>query len=289
MLVVRNLEKTYRGGVHALRGLDLTVAPGMFGLLGPNGAGKSSFMRTLAGLQLPDSGSIHFAGQDVLADPFALRRSLGYLPQSFGAYPYIGCRALLRHMAVLKGLPDDAVTARQIDYLIEMTNLAAHAGRAVNTFSGGMRQRFGIAQALLGDPKLLILDEPTAGLDPEERLRLYNLLSQLSVDRVVLLSTHIVDDVEQLCSEVAIISGGRIVARGATDALVGELQGQIWEGPCTVAAESDPVLLNTAYRRGKPVHRYSCAVSPGAEFRPVQPTLEDRYFQELRRTAASPC
>lgn len=289
MLEVRNLEKTYRGGVHALRGLDLTVAPGMFGLLGPNGAGKSSFMRTLAGLQLPDNGSITFAGQDALADPFTLRRSLGYLPQSFGAYPYIGCRALLRHMAVLKGLPDNAATAQQIDYLIEMTNLAAHAGRAVNTFSGGMRQRFGIAQALLGDPRLLILDEPTAGLDPEERLRLYNLLSQLSVDRVVLLSTHIVDDIEQLCSEVAIISGGRIVARGATDALVGELQGQIWEGTATVAADSSAVLLSTAYRRGTPVYRYSCVANPGAGFKLVQPNLEDRYFQELRRSAAGAC
>jgi ABC-2 type transport system ATP-binding protein len=289
MLAVRNLVKTYRGGVHALRGLDLTVAPGMFGLLGPNGAGKSTLMRTLAGLQLPDSGSITFAGLDALADPFALRRKLGYLPQSFGAYPYIGCRALLRHMAVLKGLPDDGVTARQIDYLIEMTNLEAHAKRSVSTFSGGMRQRFGIAQALLGDPSLLILDEPTAGLDPEERLRLYNLLSQLSVDRVVLLSTHIVDDIEQLCSEVAIIDGGRIVARGATDALVGELQGQIWEGTSSAEADSGAVLLNTAYRRGTPVHRYSCANSPGAGFMPVQPNLEDRYFQELRRAAAAPC
>ncbi len=289
MLEIRNLRKTYRGNLLALNGLDLVLGPGMFGLLGPNGAGKSTLMRTLAGLQLPDAGSITFAGIDALADPFALRRRLGYLPQSFGAYPYIGCRALLRHMAVLKGLPDDVTTARQIDSLIELTNLAAHASRPVTKFSGGMRQRFGIAQALLGDPDLLILDEPTAGLDPEERLRLYNLLSQLSADRIVLLSTHIVDDVEQLCSEVAIIQAGRIVARGSTDALVGDMAGTIWEGQSLAAPGSDAVLLNSAFRRGAPIHRYRSMTNPGAGFAAVQPTLEDRYFDELRRAQAATC
>lgn len=289
MLEVRNLRKTYRGKLRALTGLDLTLAPGMFGLLGPNGAGKSTLMRTLAGLQLPDEGTINFAGIDVLADPYALRRRLGYLPQSFGAYPYIGCRALLRHMAVLKGLPDNATTARQIDDLIDLTNLAAHAARPVSKFSGGMRQRFGIAQALLGNPDLLILDEPTAGLDPEERLRLYNVLSQLSADRIVLLSTHIVDDVEQLCREVAIIQGGRIVARGATDTLVGELVGTIWEGPETVDPAAGAVLLNTAYRRGAPVYRYRSKTCPGPGFEPVSASLEDRYFDELRRVEDASC
>jgi ABC-2 type transport system ATP-binding protein len=289
MLEVRNLQKTYRGNLRALAGLDLTLAPGMFGLLGPNGAGKSTLMRTLAGLQLPDAGTIRFAGIDTLADPFALRRRLGYLPQSFGAYPYIGCRALLRHMAALKGLPDDAKTARQVDDLIDLTNLAAHAARPVNKFSGGMRQRFGIAQALLGDPDLLILDEPTAGLDPEERLRLYNVLSQLSADRIVLLSTHIVDDVEQLCREVAIIQGGRIVARGATDALVGELAGTIWEGLEVIDPAAGAVLLSSAYRRGAPVYRYRSRTSPGPGFVLVQPSLEDRYFDELRRAEDAAC
>jgi ABC-type multidrug transport system ATPase subunit len=289
MLEVRDLQKTYRGNLRALAGLDLTLAPGMFGLLGPNGAGKSTLMRTLAGLQLPDAGSIKLCGIDILADPYAVRRRLGYLPQSFGAYPYIGCRALLRHMAVLKGLPDDARTARQVDELLGLTNLTAHASRPVSKFSGGMRQRFGIAQALLGDPDLLILDEPTAGLDPEERLRLYNLLSQLSAERIVLLSTHIVDDVEQLCQEVAIIQRGRIVARGTTDELVGGLAGAVWEGPAISVPAAPAVLLNSSFRRGAAVHRYLGTVSPGPDFVPVPPSLEDRYFAELRQAKVASC
>lgn len=284
MLEVRNLTKTYRGGVKALAGLDLTIASGMFGLLGPNGAGKSSFMRTLAGLQLPDAGSIRFDGIDVLEDPFALRRRLGYLPQSFGAYPFVSCKSLLKHMAVLKGLPNDKATADQIDELLEVTNLTQHAGRAVSNFSGGMRQRFGIAQALLGNPDLLILDEPTAGLDPEERLRLYNLLSQLSDERIVLLSTHIVDDVEQLCQEVAIIREGRIVAQGDTNALVGTFEGRIWQGAGDTDEGAD--LLSTAYLRGRPVRRYCSDRSPGDGFEAARPTLQDVYFHELSRPVA---
>ena len=283
MLEIRNLVKSYRGGVRALDHLSLEIAPGMFGLLGPNGAGKSTLMRTLAGLQLPDNGSIIFGGVDVLADPLALRKQLGYLPQSFGAYPYISCRALLRHMAVLKGLPANLETVRQIDQLIELTNLEPHASRPVTAFSGGMRQRFGIAQALLGDPALLILDEPTAGLDPEERLRLYNLLSSLSSDRIVLLSTHIVDDVEQLCREVAIISSGKIIARGDTDRLVTELEMQVWQGTVAANEKSGALLLNTTYLRGIPQYRYHCKSSPGPSFEQVRPSLQDRYFLELRR------
>lgn len=282
MLEVRNLGKTYRGGVTALDGIDLSIPVGMFGLLGPNGAGKSTLMRTLAAIQLPDCGTIMFDGNDVLADPVALRRRLGYLPQSFGAYPHASCKTMLRHMAVLKGLPDDAVTARRIDNLLDLTNLAAHAGRAVTTFSGGMRQRFGIAQALLGDPALLILDEPTAGLDPEERMRLYNLLSQLSGERVVLLSTHIVDDVEQLCREVAIMQGGKVAARGATATLVLELVGRIWESPTAASPKSSATLLSTTFRSGTPVHRYFANSHPGEPFVPAAPSLEDRYFLELQ-------
>lgn len=282
MLEVRNLGKTYRGGVTALDGIDLSIPAGMFGLLGPNGAGKSTLMRTLAAIQLPDCGTIMFDGVDVLSDPVALRRRLGYLPQSFGAYPHASCRTMLRHMAVLKGLPDDAATARRIDNLLDLTNLGAHAGRAVTTFSGGMRQRFGIAQALLGDPALLILDEPTAGLDPEERMRLYNLLSQLSGERVVLLSTHIVDDVEQLCSEAAIMQGGKVVARGATATLVQELEGRIWESPTAASPKSPATRLSTAFRCGAPVHRYFADSHPGEPFVPAAPSLEDRYFLELQ-------
>lgn len=284
MLEVRDLGKTYRGGVHALAGIDLLIPPGMFGLLGPNGAGKSTLMRTLAAIQLPDCGSIHFDGIDVLADPAALRRRLGYLPQHFGAYPHANCRTMLRHMAVLKGLPDDIATSRRIDELLELTNLADHAGRAVTSFSGGMRQRFGIAQALLNDPALLILDEPTAGLDPEERIRLYNLLSQLSGERVVLLSTHIVDDIEQLCSQVAIVNAGKVAVIGATATLVEELDGRIWESGELAEPGGSALRLSTAYRRGVPVNRYFSDRLPGDGFAPSTPSLEDRYFLELQRT-----
>lgn len=287
MLEVRNLGKTYRGGVIALDGIDLAVGPGMFGLLGPNGAGKSTLMRTLAAIQLPDRGAIRFAGIDALADPAALRRRLGYLPQTFGAYPYASCRTMLRHIAILKGLADDQATAQQIDHLLDLTNLTADAHRAVTTFSGGMRQRFGIAQALLGDPALLIFDEPTAGLDPEERMRLYNLLSQLSGDRVLLLSTHIVDDIEQLCSEVAILQSGRVIAQGKTAALVASLSGKVWETAEAAPPGSTAILLSTAYRRGTPVRRYFAPTSPGPAFTPAQPSLEDRYFLALQ--GQSPC
>lgn len=289
MLEIRNLAKSYRGGVKALNDIDLSIKAGMFGLLGPNGAGKSTLMRIVAAIQLPDRGRITFAGSDVLADRAALRRRLGYLPQTFGAYPFASCRTMLRYMAGLKNLPDDSTTNRQIDELLDLTNLSAHAGRAVSTFSGGMRQRFGIAQALLGDPKLLILDEPTAGLDPEERLRLYNLLSQLSDDRVVLLSTHIVDDVEQLCSEIAILAGGRMVAQGSTEGFVERLNGQVWQSPKPAPPGSCATLLSTAYLRGQPRHRYYSAVCPGAGFETTTPTLEDCYFHELRRAETQSC
>lgn len=282
MLEIRNIGKTYRGGVRALDGVDLSIPAGMYGLLGRNGAGKSTLMRTMAAIQLPDHGSVMFDGIDALADPVALRRKLGYLPQAFGAYPHASCRTMLRHLAVLKGLPDDDATARQIDFLLDCTNLTAHAGRAVTTYSGGMRQRFGIAQALLGDPALLILDEPTAGLDPEERIRLYNLLSLISGDRVVVLSTHIVDDIEQLCSKAAIIHAGRVVAQGNVASLVQGLDGQIWQSPVAAPTGSSALQLSMAYRRGVPVFRYLSRSSPGDGFTAVPPTLEDRYFLETQ-------
>ena len=289
MLEVRNLGKTYSGGVAALCGVDLSIKTGMFGLLGPNGAGKSTLMRILATIQLPDSGNVEFDHVDTVANPLSLRRRLGYLPQSFGAYPFASCRNMLRHMASLKGLPNDTSTARRIGELLEITNLTAHAHRAVTTFSGGMRQRFGIAQALLTDPALLILDEPTAGLDPEERLRLYNLLSRLSGDRVVLLSTHIVDDVEQLCSEIAILKGGRVVSQGRTEDIVQKLSGHIWTSSRKAPPASNAVLLSTAYLRGTPQHRYYHKSRPDEGFEPSSANLEDCYFLELQRDGVQPC
>ena len=285
LLDVRNLSKTYKGNVKALAGLDLTVPRGMFGLLGSNGAGKSSLMRTLAGLQQPDSGTIRFDSIDVLKDPMLLRRRLGYLPQSFGAYPFVSCETLLLHMAVLKGLADDDATRRQIRELLELTNLSDHAHRSVNKFSGGMRQRFGIAQALLGEPDLLILDEPTAGLDPEERLRLYNLLGRLSESRTVILSTHIVEDVEQLCPELAIIRSGQIVKHGKTEALVAQLEGKIWE--CRAEFEPPAQLLSTTYHRGDQIRRYHSNEALGAGCASASPTLKDLYFYELARETSS--
>ena len=208
MLSINRLEKTYDNGVKALDGVSLEIPKGLFGLLGPNGAGKSSLMRTIATLQPADAGSISFDGIDVLADPNALRYRLGYLPQTFGVYPRVSAIDLLDHLAILKGLVNKAERREAVAGLLAHTNLYQHRKQAVSGFSGGMRQRFGIAQALLGDPDLLIVDEPTAGLDPEERNRFHNLLVKLGEDRVIILSTHIVADVSELCPKMAILAGG---------------------------------------------------------------------------------
>lgn len=296
MLVIENLSKTYADGTHALRGLQFQASHGMFGLLGPNGAGKSSLMRTIATLQSPDQGSIHFHDTDVLAEPVKLRRQLGYLPQSFGVYPHMSCLALLEHMAILKGLLERQARRRQIDALLQLTNLTTVAHKTVAHFSGGMRQRFGIAQALLGDPRLLILDEPSAGLDPEERQNLHNLLVEISQSRLVLLSSHIVDDIEQLCQQVAILLGGRIVVRGDTRALIAPLAGQVWQGTgaCPALPEG-AILLSSTYLRGVPVQRIylpdeqaasgtpGTPGTPGAPYQAVSASLQDRYFLELQQ------
>ncbi|HEX8831222.1 MAG TPA: ABC transporter ATP-binding protein, partial [Longimicrobium sp.] len=208
MLQIRGLKKTYANGVHALRGVDLTIGRGLFGLLGPNGAGKSSLMRTLATLQEPDAGTIEFDGLDVLASPEAHRRHLGYLPQDFGVYPRTSALDLLDYLAVLKGVAGRRERREQVEALLRQVNLWVHRKKAVSGFSGGMRQRFGIAQALLGDPRLIIVDEPTAGLDPEERNRFHNLLAEVSENVVVILSTHIVEDVRQLGPRMAILADG---------------------------------------------------------------------------------
>ncbi|HEX6100917.1 MAG TPA: ABC transporter ATP-binding protein, partial [Thermoanaerobaculia bacterium] len=228
MLSISGLSKTYPNGVRALQDVTLQIDKGLFGLLGPNGAGKSSLMRTIATLQEPDAGSIVFDGRDVLADPRGLRRRLGYLPQDFGVYPRIPAFDLLDHLAVLKGVSDKAQRRAQVESLLQLTNLYDVRKRAVSTFSGGMKQRFGIAQALLGAPSLIIVDEPTAGLDPEERNRFHNLLSELGENAVVLLSTHIVEDVSDLCPRMAILAGGRVVLEGEPARLMEELEGRLW-------------------------------------------------------------
>ncbi|WP_337843649.1 ABC transporter ATP-binding protein [Rheinheimera sp.] len=281
MLEIKGLCKTYPDGTAALQQLQLSAGTGMFGLLGPNGAGKSSLLRTIATLQQPDSGELWFDAMDLRQQPTELRRQLGYLPQQFGVYPHMSCRALLEHIAILKGVVNKACRQQQINQLLELTNLTAFAHKAVANFSGGMRQRFGIAQALLGDPALIILDEPTAGLDPEERQRLYNLLVGVSKNRLVLLSTHIVDDIEQLCSQVAILQAGRILVQGQTEALIQPLQGKVWlaYGDNTVLPASSLVLSST-YQRGVLLQRFYHQ-QPQPLFQSTVANLQDRYFLEL--------
>ncbi len=288
MLQIQQLSKTYADGTQALRKLSLEAGCGLFGLLGPNGAGKSSLLRTIATLQSADSGTLLFDGIDVLQEPQRLRAQLGYLPQEFGVYPRLSCRALLEHIAVLKGLHQAKARREQIDQLLALTNLSAVAGKTVAHFSGGMRQRFGIAQALLGDPKLLILDEPSAGLDPQERAQLHNVLCEISRDRLVLLSSHIVDDIEQLCPNVAILLQGEIVLQGDTQDLISPLNGQIWQAyGASVALPPQAQLLQRSYQRGIPLLRVFAPQCPGADFSPAVATLQDRYFLALAKQEAT--
>lgn len=285
MLSISQLSVTYADGTQALRDINLQLPSGMVGLLGPNGAGKSTLMRTLACLQPSDSGQIAFAGINVLQQPQALRQQLGYLPQYFGVYPHMSCYALLQHMAVLKGIHDKAKQKQQIDSLLQLTNLSSVANKSVATFSGGMRQRFGIAQALLGDPQLLIMDEPTAGLDPTERERLHALLVSISQHKLILLSTHIVEDIENLCPFVALINQGQIIESGAVQSLITPLQGRVWQS-ATRPADNQPIL-SASYRFGLPVYRLLSERQPSAEAIPVTATLQDRYFFELNHVAQS--
>ncbi|MDX1539157.1 ABC transporter ATP-binding protein [Arsukibacterium sp.] len=285
MLTIRQLSVTYADGTRALRDINLQLPTGMVGLLGPNGAGKSTLMRALACLQPPDQGQIQFAGINVLQQPQVLRQQLGYLPQYFGVYPHMSCYALLRHMAILKGINQKAEQQQQIDALLQLTNLSAVANKSVATFSGGMRQRFGIAQALLGNPRLLIMDEPTAGLDPAERERLHTLLVSISKDKLILLSTHIVEDIENLCPFVALINDGQIIESGAVQSLLTPLQGQVWQSPVRPADNSS--VLSASYRFGLPLYRLFSRKQPCAEAVPVTANLQDRYFFELSHKAVS--
>jgi ABC-type multidrug transport system ATPase subunit len=289
MLSIRALSKTYPNGVRALDGISLEIERGLFGLLGPNGAGKSSLMRTIATLQSADSGTIDFDGIDVFADPTALRRQLGYLPQEFGVYPRIGAAELLDHIAVLKGVSDAKIRHEQIDALLHLTNLDAVRHRAVASYSGGMKQRFGIAQALLGSPRLLIVDEPTAGLDPEERNRFHTLLSEIAEDRVVLLSTHIVEDVSNLCSRMAIIGNGRVLADGTPADLIGELRGRIWSRGVSQSEvqryRESARVISAQMKRGETRVHILAESQPDEGFEAITPDLEDVYFAVLAERA----
>ena len=284
-LVIQNLSKTYPNGVRALDDVSLTIPQGMFGLLGPNGAGKSTLMRTLATLQEADSGSATLGTIDVLRDKDALRRTLGYLPQEFGVYPKVSAEDLLDHFAVLKGITDRRQRRETTKALLEQTNLYDVRKKKLGGFSGGMRQRFGIAVALLGNPRLIIVDEPTAGLDPAERVRFLNLLSELGENAVVILSTHIVEDVSELCRRMAIINRGRILLEAEPLAAIDSLQGRVWkkivEKDELAAYEAGHRVISTRLLAGRTVIHVHAPERPDASFDAVEPTLEDVYFTAM--------
>ena len=286
MLSIKQLNKTYANGVQAINNVSLEIPNGMFGLLGPNGAGKSSLMRTIATLQDPDSGSIDFNGMDVLKDKEGLRRQLGYLPQDFGVYPKVSAERLLNHFAVLKGLSGRGERKEAVEGLLQQTNLWEARKRALGTYSGGMRQRFGIAQALLGAPRLVIVDEPTAGLDPDERNRFLNLLAKIGEQVVVILSTHIVEDVTDLCPRMAMIAKGQVLLQGEPQAAIDTLKSRIWRRSITPEALPDYNerfnVLSTRLVAGKPQINVYSEGQPDAGFISVEPDLEDVYFLQIR-------
>jgi ABC-type multidrug transport system ATPase subunit len=285
MLDIRDLNKTYPNGVQALDSVSLTIPKGMFGLLGPNGAGKSTLMRTIATLQDPDSGGIRLGDIDVLQDPTELRKRLGYLPQEFGAYPRTSPDVMLNHVAVLKGITNKGERKELIEQLLVKTNLWDVRKKNVDTFSGGMRQRFGIAQALIGSPELIIVDEPTAGLDPAERRRFHNLLARIGEDVVIILSTHIVDDVTELCPNMAIMGQGRILVEGQPQTLVDKLNGRLWSrmvGNDDVAGLRNKLpIVSTRRIAGEIEIRVVSENQPEGDLQPVAPNLEDVYFATL--------
>jgi ABC-type multidrug transport system ATPase subunit len=285
MLIIEALSHVYPGGVTALDDVSLSIPKGMYGLLGPNGAGKSTLMRIVATLQAPTSGFVRFGDIDVLKNPDALRRTLGYLPQDFGVYPRVSAMAMLDHMAVLKGIADGRERSATVEALLAQVNLWDNRKRALAGFSGGMRQRFGIAQALIGNPSLIIVDEPTAGLDPEERNRFLNLLAEIGENVVVLLSTHIVADVADLCPAMAIICGGRIVREGSPGALLAGLAGRIWmktiDKGDLARVRSAHEVISTRLFSGRTVVHILADSDPGQGFAPTPGGLEDVYFSTL--------
>ncbi|AND69931.1 multidrug ABC transporter ATPase [Dyella thiooxydans] len=291
MLAIRDLSKTYPNGVRALREVSLDIPRGMFGLLGPNGAGKSSLMRTIATLQDPDSGSITLDGQDLLTDKPATRRLLGYLPQEFGVYPKVTAEAMLEHFAVLKGITARGPRQELVQALLRQVNLWDVRKRKLGTFSGGMRQRFGIAQALIGEPKLVIVDEPTAGLDPEERNRFLNLLAEIGERCVVILSTHIVEDVTDLCPRMAILGQGQVLLAGEPLEAIASLEGRVWRRTIDKAEldgyRARMTILSTRLLAGRTQIHVLADQSPGEGFVAVAPDLEDVYFGRLRAQATT--
>jgi ABC-type multidrug transport system ATPase subunit len=288
MLIIENLTHVYGNGVRALDEVSLTIPRGMYGLLGPNGAGKSTLMRTIATLQAPTSGHIRFGDIDVLKTPELLRRTLGYLPQDFGVYPRVSAYDMLDHMAVLKGIAGAKERKETVESLLNQVNLWNVRKKALAGFSGGMRQRFGIAQALIGDPRLIIVDEPTAGLDPEERNRFLNLLAEIGENVVVILSTHIVEDVSDLCPAMAIICDGRIVKEGAPTDLVTQLDGRVWRKTIDKAdleaAKAKYQVISTRLLGGRTVIHILADSDPADGFVAVEGGLEDVYFSTLSTT-----
>jgi ABC-2 type transport system ATP-binding protein len=285
-LKIERLSKTYPNGVHALRDVSLTIAPGMFGLLGPNGAGKSTLMRILATLQEADAGRVRLGEIDVLRDKEAVRRTLGYLPQEFGLYPRATAEEMLDHFAVLKGVTDGRERHDTVQSLLQQTNLWEARHRRLGTFSGGMRQRFGIAVALIGNPRLIIVDEPTAGLDPAERARFLNLLSELGENAVVILSTHIVEDVSDLCQRMAIIHRGQILLEAEPQAAVRAVRGRVWRREVPreelKAFETAHPVISTTLVGGRTVVHVHGDAPPDDSFHAVEPDLKDVYFTVMR-------
>ena len=291
-LTISGLSKTYPNGVKALKNLSLTIGNEMFGLLGPNGAGKSSLMRTVATLQDPDSGTVTLDGIDVLKDKNAVRKVLGYLPQEFGVYPKMSALDMLHHLAIMKGLSNKTERSQMVDALLNQTNLWAARKKSLSTYSGGMKQRFGIAQALLANPKLIIVDEPTAGLDPAERNRFLNLLSSIGSNVTVILSTHIVDDVRELCPRMAIIASGEVLLEGSPAAALDGLRGKIFSKVVSTddelrALEASFNVISTHLVGGLHEVRIYADSNPGPDFKPVDSGLEDVYFLNLTNHATN--
>ncbi len=293
MLSIENLTHVYGNGTRALDDVSLAIPKGMFGLLGPNGAGKSTLMRSIATLQTPTSGSIRFGDIDVIRDPEQLRRVLGYLPQDFGVYPRVSAYDMLDHMAVLKGISNGKDRKATVGALLNQVNLWPVRGKALAGFSGGMRQRFGIAQALIGNPELIIVDEPTAGLDPEERNRFLNLLAEVGENVVVILSTHIVEDVTDLCPRMAVLAGGKIQLEGSPTELMHRLDGRVWRRTIDKADlksfQDRYSVISTRLFAGRTMIHILSDTAPGNDFEPASNGLEDVYLAAVsasRRTAA---
>jgi len=286
-LIIDSLSKTYSNGVQALRDVSLTIPQGMFGLLGPNGAGKSTLMRTVATLQDADAGSITLDGIDVLQDRQAVRECLGYLPQDFGLYPRINAETMLNHIAQMKGIGNKKERKEVVSSLLHRVNLYKDRKKALGTYSGGMRQRFGIAQALVGNPSLIIVDEPTAGLDPSERNRFYNLLSEIGENTIVILSTHIVEDVNTLCSNMAIICMGEVLMQGTPRDGLSKVDGKIYQKAVDKSEleqyREDYQVISTKLIEGKLSLRIESDTAPGNGFEPTQAELEDVYFSYISK------